>query len=85
MLSDIFAGVEILMTGYLLSHLKILKKIFSASFGFLILVAVFLRFVFNQSLQGQVVGIFVLLVDIIYMAFLSFIVLTIHKFKKEKS
>jgi len=72
------------MTWYLLSHLKILKKIFSTRFGVLTLVAIFLRFVFNQSLQGQFVGIFILLVDVIFIVFLSYIVLTIHKFKKGK-
>ena len=85
LVGEILVGVEILMVWYLLSHLKILSKIFRKSFGFLILIAIFLRFVFNHSINGQSVGILVFLVDIIFIAFLSYIVLRIHKFKKGKT
>ena len=81
LVGNILVGVEILMVWYLLSHLKIFRK----SFGFLILIAIFLRFVFNNSIHDQSVGILVFLVDIIFVAFLSYIVLAIHKLKKRKN
>ena len=81
LVGNILVGVEILMIWYLLSHIKIIRKIFKQSFGFLILIAILLRFIFNNSLDDQSVGILVFLMDIIFMAFLSYLVSTIYKFK----
>ncbi len=80
---SLFIAVEILMVWYLLSHLKILSKIFSRRFGLFVLIMIFLRFVFNHDFDNEGVGSLVFLVDVLFLIFLSYIIFKIYKFKKE--